>query len=119
MPDTQRHLDFVGLVLFLFLCLRVVILSVRVGMRTGPLTLSCFSLAPRTSSEHTFSRDLTASAVRVIRMRCTGSSSTTGLPVSALEYADAIVTYLSNPAEIIQIMNSAESGYVLKKKTPC
>ena len=33
--------------------LRVVILSTRVGMRTGPFTLSCLSLAPRMRSAHT------------------------------------------------------------------
>lgn len=33
--------------------LRVVIFSTRVGMRTGPFTFSCFSLAPRIRSAHT------------------------------------------------------------------
>merc|ERR1719244_1115117 len=67
--------------------LRVVMRSVRVGMRTGPLTLSCFSLAPRTSSEQTFSRGLTVREVRVMRILCTGSSSAIGLPLSGLAYA--------------------------------
>merc|ERR1719167_2096124 len=37
--------------------LRVVMRSVLLGMRTGPFTFSSFSLAPRISSAHTFSRE--------------------------------------------------------------
>merc|ERR1712035_273214 len=55
--------------------LRVVILRVLVGMRTGPFTFSCLSLAPWTNSEQTFSRDLTLPEVRVMRMRWMGAES--------------------------------------------
>merc|ERR1719150_574235 len=49
--------------------LRVVILRVFVGMRTGPLTFSSLSLAPLIRSPQTFSKDLTFMEVRVILMR--------------------------------------------------
>merc|ERR1719427_2229014 len=55
--------------------LRVVIRRTLVGMRTGPFTFSCLSLAPRTSSEQTFSRDLTLLEVRVMRIRWMGAES--------------------------------------------
>merc|ERR1719516_680674 len=49
--------------------LRVVILRVFVGIRTGPLTFSSLSLAPLMRSPQTFSRDLTFMDVSVILMR--------------------------------------------------
>merc|ERR1719213_694001 len=57
--------------------LRVVIRRVLVGMRTGPLTFSSLSLAPRIRSPQTFSRDLTFLEVRVILILWTGASSST------------------------------------------
>merc|ERR1739838_421330 len=48
--------------------LRVVILRVLVGILTGPLTLSSFSLAPWIRSAQTFSKLLTVRLVRVILM---------------------------------------------------
>merc|ERR1712244_146966 len=47
----------------------VVILRVLVGILTGPLALSSFSLAPLIRSAHTISRDLTFLEVRVMRIR--------------------------------------------------
>lgn len=49
--------------------LRVVILNVFVGMRTGPLTRNFCFLAPKMRSEQTFSKDLTLRDVSVIRIR--------------------------------------------------
>merc|ERR1712038_1961731 len=46
--------------------LRVVILRVLVGILTGPLTFSSFSLAPWIRSAQTFSKLLTVREVRVI-----------------------------------------------------
>jgi hypothetical protein len=51
--------------------LRVVILRILVGRRTGPLTLRRLSLAPLIRSPQTFSRFFTLRDVRVMRMRCT------------------------------------------------
>ena len=48
---------------------RVVILKVLVGRRTGPLTFNFLSLAPRISSEQTFSKLFTFRLVKVIRIR--------------------------------------------------
>merc|ERR1719251_333603 len=60
--------------------LRVVIRRVLVGMRTGPLTFSSLSLAPRIKSPQTFSKDLTFLEVNVILILCTGASSSTPFP---------------------------------------
>merc|ERR1711994_1166050 len=60
--------------------LRVVMRRVLVGIRTGPLTLSCLSLAPRISSAQTFSREGTFLEVRVILILWTFSSSSTPFP---------------------------------------
>lgn len=49
--------------------LRVVIRRTLVGRRTGPLTLSCLSLARWIRSLETFSRFLTLREVKVIRIR--------------------------------------------------
>merc|ERR1712189_114286 len=51
--------------------LRVVMGRVLVGRRTGPFTISFFSLAPLMSSVHTFSKLFTLRLVKVMRMRCT------------------------------------------------
>merc|ERR1719427_1215750 len=55
--------------------LRVVMGRVLVGNRTGPLTISFFSFAPRISSVHTFSKLFTLRLVKVMRIRCTVASS--------------------------------------------
>lgn len=50
-----------------------------VGMRTGPVTLSCFSRALFFNSAQTFSKALTLVEVRVMRMRWIGEASSTSV----------------------------------------
>merc|ERR1712060_571647 len=63
--------------------LRVVMRRVLVGIRTGPLTLSCLSLAPLIRSAHTFSKLFTFLEVRVILMRWMTASSAVAFPAAA------------------------------------
>ena len=68
----------------------VVILRVLVGIRTGPFPLRFFSFAPLIRSAHTFSRDFTLRLVRVILIRWTATSGSTGvLPASLKAMAAA------------------------------
>jgi len=55
--------------------LRVVMRKTLVGRRTGPDHLNRFSLAPRNSSSHTFSKAFTLRLVKVIRILWIGASS--------------------------------------------
>lgn len=68
----------------------VVILSVLVGMRTGPFTFRFFSFAPLIKSAQTFSSDFTLRLVSVIRIRWIATSGSTGVfPVSLNAMAEA------------------------------
>ena len=54
--------------------LRVVMRSTLVGILTGPLTLSIFSLAPRTKPTQKFSNLFLLSEERVMRILCNASN---------------------------------------------
>lgn len=89
--------------------LRQVIRSILVGIRTGPLTRNCLSLAPLIKSAQTFSRLTTFLEVRVILILWIGASSPAGgLP----SLYTLMVSFVYFMADVILKSRTAVSLYM-------
>merc|ERR1719361_692192 len=73
--------------------LRVVMRRILVGIRTGPFTFSCLSLAPLIRSAHTFSKLFTLRLVSVMRILWMGASSAGAFWSPLAGYADILFSF--------------------------